>query len=179
MDEIEIEAYDPRWVGRFDEEAARVRKTLDAAGLVVTAVEHFGSTAVPGLAAKPVIDMLVGVGSLEQAVRVAVPALAALGYAYWYDNPNQAQMFFVKGLPPNGPRTHHIHMVEPDSVFWERLRFRDYLRAHPQEAEHYARLKRDLAERFRTDREAYTDAKAAYIRDIMQRAVQAAAREAP
>ncbi|MBD1865322.1 MULTISPECIES: GrpB family protein [Trichocoleus] len=77
-----------------------------------------------------------------------------LGYAYWLDNPDPEWMFFVKGLPPNGPRTHHLHMVEPDSVLWERLLFRDYLRKHADEAARYAQLKYHLAQRFFSDREA-------------------------
>lgn len=168
MDEIVIVEYDPRWPEMFEQEAARIRQTLDAG--LITGIEHFGSTAVPGLAAKPVIDMLVGVRSLEEAKRVAIEALAALGYAYWYDNPDKEHMFFVKGLPPNGPRSHHIHMVGPGSAFWERLLFRDYLRRHPEEARRYSKLKRDLAARLTQDREAYTDAKGEYVRAVTERA---------
>ena len=81
-------------------------------------------------------------------------------------------MFFVKGLPPNGPRTHYIHMVEPNSELWEHLLFRDYLRKHPDEAQRYAYLKRDLARRFATDREAYTSGKAEYVQSVIQKARQ-------
>ena len=81
-------------------------------------------------------------------------------------------MFFVKGLPPNSPRTHHIHMVEPDSLLWERLLFRDYLRKHSDEATRYAQLKCRLAQRFSSDREAYTLGKAEYVEPIMQKARQ-------
>jgi GrpB-like predicted nucleotidyltransferase (UPF0157 family) len=93
-----------------------------------------------------------------------------LGYAYWLDNPDSQRMFFVKGLPPNSPRTHHIHMVESDSILQERLLFRDYLRAHPNEAVRYAELKRHLAQQFSNDREAYTNGKTEYVRSIMQKA---------
>jgi len=177
MDEIEIMTYSPLWPTCFDEEAARLRAALDTSDVV--AIEHFGSTAVPGLAAKPIIDILVGVRSLPQARRQAVPALESLGYAFWGDNPDQTHLFFVKGLPPNGPRTHHVHIVEPDapdaradgrSGFWDRLLFRDYLRAHPEEARRYGALKRDLAHRFRSDREAYTDAKREYVRSVTAKA---------
>ena len=177
MDEIALVEYDPRWPGIFAEEAAHVRAALGD-DLVVT-VEHFGSTSVPGLIAKPIIDMLVGVFSVVEARERAVPALEALGYAFWHDNPNAAHLFFVKGLPPNGPRTHHIHMVEPgtfrdpkngDFQFWDRLLFRDYLRAHPDEARHYEMVKRDLAARFPEDREAYTDGKTEYVHGVMQKA---------
>lgn len=75
-------------------------------------------------------------------------------------------MFFVKDLPPNGSRSHHIHMVEPNSVLWERFLFRDYLRKYPVEAERYPYLKRDLAQRFPTDREAYTRG-TEYVQSVM------------
>jgi GrpB-like predicted nucleotidyltransferase (UPF0157 family) len=106
MDEVVITEYDPNWVLLFEQESARIRETLT--GDLITRIEHFGSTAVPGLAAKPIIDLLVGVRSLAQAKQVAVSQLEHLGYAYWFDNPDPQRMFFVKGLPPNSPRTHHI-----------------------------------------------------------------------
>ena len=168
MDEIVITEYDPNWVLRFEQESAQVRAVLDRD--LITRIEHFGSTAVPGLAAKPIIDLLVGVRSLAEAKQVAVSQLERLGYAYWFENPDPQRMFFVKGLPPNGPRTHHIHMVESNSVLWERLLFRDYLRTHSDEAARYAQLKHHLAQRFSHDREVYTTSKAEYIESVMQKA---------
>jgi len=177
MDEIALVEYDPRWPGLFAEEAARVRAALGNNLLV--AVEHFGSTAVPGLAAKPVIDLLVGVRSVAEAKKTAVAPLEALGYAYWADNPVQDRLFFVRGLPPNGSRTHHIHMVElgtsPDPkngafLFWDRLLFRDYLRVNPDEARRYEDLKRALAARHPGDREAYPEGKTEYVYGVMQKA---------
>lgn len=80
-------------------------------------------------------------------------------------------MFFVKGMPPYGKqRTHHIHVVKENSEFWERLLFRDYLRTHPDEAKRYETLKRDLARRFYTDREGYTDGKSSYIQSVLEKA---------
>jgi GrpB-like predicted nucleotidyltransferase (UPF0157 family) len=168
MDEVVIVQYDRRWPLLFEREAARIREVLEP-DLVAT-IEHFGSTAVPGLAAKPIIDLLVEVRSLTQAKQVAVSQLKSLGYDYWCDNPDRQRMFFVKGLPPKGPRTHHVHMVEPDSRLWEHLLFRDYLRQHPEEARLYEGLKYDLARRYATDREAYTSGKADYIESVMQAA---------
>jgi GrpB-like predicted nucleotidyltransferase (UPF0157 family) len=170
MDEVVITEYDPNWVLLFEQESARIRTVLDRD--LITRIEHFGSTAVPGLAAKPIIDLLVGVRSLAEAKQVAISQLEHLSYAYWFDNPDPQRMFFVKGLPPNSPRTHHIHMVEPDSVLWERLIFRDYLCKHSDEAARYAQLKRYLAQRFSSDREAYTMGKAEYIESVMQKARQ-------
>lgn len=173
MDEVVIVDYNPRWTSLFEAEAVCVREVLDEG--LITRIEHFGSTAVPGLAAKPIIDLLVGVRSLEEAKQVAVVQLETLGYAYWFDNPNPERMFFVKGLPPNSPRTHHIHMIESNNGLWERLLFRDYLRQHSEEAARYAELKHHLAERYPTDREAYTSSKAEYIESVMQKARQQSA----
>lgn len=166
-DDVVLMPYDGQWPHLFAQEAARVRHLL---GDLVTRVEHIGSTAVPGLDAKPIIDLLVGVRSLHEGEQQAVPPLEAIGYSYWRDNPNQERMFLVKGLPPNGPRTHHLHMVEPTSAEWERVLFRDYLRAHPDEAQQYAQLKHQLAAQFPYDREAYTDGKASYIVAVMAKA---------
>ena len=170
MNEVIITKYNPNWILLFEEESARIRSALGED--LVTQIQHFGSTAIPGLAAKPIIDLLVGVISLEQAKQVAITQLERLGYTYWWENPDPQRMFFVKGLPPNSPRTHHIHMVEPDSILWGRLLFRDYLREHSDEAARYEKLKYDLAQRFASDREAYTVGKADYIDSVMQVARQ-------
>jgi GrpB-like predicted nucleotidyltransferase (UPF0157 family) len=170
MDEIEIVDYDPRWPSLFDEEAGRLRAILDPA--LIVGLEHFGSTAVPGLSAKPIIDILIAVRSLADAQASFVEALRTLDYVYWADNPKKDRMFFVKGMPPFGSkRSHHVHVTEPDGEMWLRLPFRDYLRLHPEEAEAYAQLKRRLAIAYRADREAYTDAKAAYIEAVMRKAL--------
>jgi GrpB-like predicted nucleotidyltransferase (UPF0157 family) len=165
MDDVVIVKYDPQWPIAFDRESELIRSILDPD--LITRIEHFGSTAIPGLAAKPIVDILVGVSSIEIAKQVTIAPLASLGYAYWSDNPDTHRMFFVKGLPPNSPRTHHLHMVEPDSNLWERLLFRDYLRAHAEEAARYERLKQQLALGCSSDREAYTAGKTDYIRSIM------------
>jgi GrpB-like predicted nucleotidyltransferase (UPF0157 family) len=168
-DNIFIADYDPSWPHLFEIEAAQIHEAL---GNLILAIEHFGSTAVPGLAAKPIIDILVGVPSLSESSPVLVSNLEALGYRYWCDNPDPARMFFVKGLPPNGPRTHHVHIVEPHREQWERLLFRDYLRQYPEEAERYAQLKRDLAQQFQVDREAYTAGKTEYVQSVILKAKQ-------
>jgi GrpB-like predicted nucleotidyltransferase (UPF0157 family) len=169
MDEVLIAPYDPRWPDAFATEAARLRAALPAD--LVIGIEHFGSTAVPGMAAKPIIDILVAVTSLDRARAVAVPAISALGYLYWEDNPKPDRMFFVKGLPPHGARrSHHVHLTEPDGEMWRRrLKLRDLLRADPAEAGRYEALKRDLAARYPTDREAYTDAKTDYLESLYRR----------
>ena len=168
MDEIEIVDYDPRWAFLFNEEAARLRAVLDPS--LIVGLEHFGSTAIPGLAAKPIIDILIAVRSLAAARATFVEALQKLDYIYWADNPKKDRMFFVKGMPPFGSkRSHHVHITEPTGELWHRLAFRDYLRAHPDEAATYERLKKRLAVEHQTDREAYTDAKTVYVESVMRK----------
>jgi len=171
MDEVEIVDYDPRWPLLFDEEAKRLRAVLDPS--LIVGLEHFGSTAIPGLSAKPIIDILIAVRSLAAAQATFVEALRKLDYVYWADNPKKDRMFFVKGMPPFGSRrSHHVHVTELHGEMWQRLAFRDHLRAHPEEAEAYERLKKRLAAEHQTDREVYTDAKSAYVANVMRKATK-------
>jgi GrpB-like predicted nucleotidyltransferase (UPF0157 family) len=168
-DDVEIVPYDPAWPGLFAVEADRLRAALDAEPIV--GIEHFGSTAVPGLAAKPIIDILIAGRSLAQAKATMIEPIIALGYVYWSENPKSDRMFFVKGMPPYGERrTHHVHITEPDGEMWQRrLAFRDYLRANLDEAHRYEVLKRNLAARFPADRDGYTDAKTEYVEAVYRR----------
>jgi GrpB-like predicted nucleotidyltransferase (UPF0157 family) len=167
-EEISIAPYDPGWPELYESEAASLRGKLPQS--VVVRIEHFGSTAVPGLAAKPVIDILVQVSSLEEAKEQIVPLLEAEGYDYfWRTDVSPAYAWFIK-RDSGGKRTHHIHMVEADSNLWERLYFRDYLREFPEEAKRYAELKQSLSEKYSNDRVAYTGGKAEYVTAITERA---------
>lgn len=169
MDEIEIVDYNPDWVNMFEREAKSIRNIV---GNLIAEIQHIGSTAVPGLAAKPVIDIMIGLRDLSDGKNIIQP-LEDLGYVFWADNPNPEKMFFVKGMPPYGKkRTHHVHVVEIDGEFWQRRLFRDYLRIHPEEALIYEKFKRDLAVRFRDDREAYTEGKSDYVAEVMEKARQ-------
>jgi GrpB-like predicted nucleotidyltransferase (UPF0157 family) len=169
MDDVEIVAYDPAWETLFAVEAERLRAVLDVEHIV--GIEHFGSTAVPGLAAKPIIDILIAVSSLALAKTTMIEPIKTLGYVYWADNPKADRMFFVKGMPPYGERrTHHVHLTEPSGEMWQRrLAFRDYLRTHPDEARRYEALKCDLAVRYPADLERYTDAKTEYVEAVHRR----------
>ena len=170
---VVIVPYDQAWPARFEEEAAVLRDTL--APWLVGPIEHIGSTAVPGLAAKPVIDLMAGVETLE-ASRPAIAVAADLGYCYW---PYQAdrEHWFCKPSPAY--RTHHLHLIPIDSAQWLRaIAFRDYLRAHPEAAGDYAALKQRLAREHHLDREAYTDAKRPFIDRITGLALQATSRSA-
>jgi GrpB-like predicted nucleotidyltransferase (UPF0157 family) len=155
---IRIVAYDPGWPERFERERAALEGAIGE--WIVGGIHHVGSTAVPGLDAKPVIDILVGVESLE-AARACFDPLARLEYLYAPYRPEEMHWFCKPGP---SRRTHHLHLVPAGSRrFEEELAFRDRLRADPAVAEAYAALKRELAVRFANDREAYTEAKAAFI----------------
>lgn len=169
MDEVEIVDYTPTWPEQYEQEAAKILEVLDRDR--IAAIEHIGSTAIPGLAAKPIIDVMVGVAAIE-AARSFVPLLEGIGYVFWSDSPHRDRLFFVKGMPPYGPRrTHHVHVFEINSELWQRrLLFRDYLRSHPDAKQDYEVLKRQLAAEFRTDREAYTERKRGFIDAIVAKA---------
>lgn len=169
MDDIHLEPYDPRWPALFDEEAARLHRVLRDETL--KGLEHFGSTAIAGLAAKPIIDILIAVPQLSAARERFPEKLKRLDYVFWSENPKTDRLFFVKGMPPYGARrTHHVHVTEPQGELWRRLLFRDYLRQHPDEAARYGALKQRLAAEHRMDREAYTDAKSDYVASVMRKA---------
>jgi GrpB-like predicted nucleotidyltransferase (UPF0157 family) len=167
-EEILIAPYDPTWPQLYEREATFLKRILPKS--IVIKIEHFGSTAIQGLAAKPIIDLLVEVSSLANTREQIVPILKAAGYDYfWRTDVSPAYAWFIK-RDSQGKRTHHIHMVEADSKLWERLYFRDYLREFPEEAKHYAELKQSVAEKFPHDRIAYTKAKAGYVVAITERA---------
>ena len=178
-DEIEIVEYDRNWPRMFDEERVLLEMILPADQIL--AIEHAGSTAIPDLAAKPIIDIFVAVRSVEVLRATLIDPIEATGYVYWAENPDRSRMFFVKGMPPYGTRrTHHVHVLEPTSDAWQRvLVFRDYLREHHDEAQRYLRLKRRLAQQYPSDREAYTRAKDSYIIDVVELARKAGAPPRP
>lgn len=173
QEHIAVVPYSPRWPEIFLAEVASLRAILPAR--LVLRIEHIGSTAVPGLAAKPIIDVLVGVTDLAEARRVIVPLLAAQGYEYLWrpthgDDGPPWYAWFIKRDPTTGARTHHVHMVETGPAFaehWERLLFRDYLIAHPDVAQQYGDLKQRLAATYPRDRAAYTRAKSDFIMRAM------------
>ncbi len=159
---ITIAPYDASWPDLFERERASLATTIQE--WIVGGIEHVGSTAVPGLAAKPVIDVMVGVESLD-ASRAAVPRLAAIGYVY---APYRADVMHWFCKPSLARRTHHVHLVPFAGELWnERLAFRDYLRTHSDTAAEYASLKRTLADRHRDDREAYTEAKGPFVARVV------------
>lgn len=151
----------------FEEEKTRLEQILPASAVI----EHVGSTSVPGLAAKPIIDIMVGLPDFAQADSL-VPQVQSLSYEYvpQFEVEMPFRRYFRKETA--GVRTHHIHMVATSSEFWNRhLSFRDYLRAHANVAAEYAILKRKLAEQEWQDMNAYAASKTEFIRRIEAKAL--------
>jgi len=162
---IELHPYDPAWPAAFEREAGLLTRTL--APWIIDGVHHVGSTAIPGLAAKPAIDIMVGVRDLD-STRPCIDLLAALDYCY---APYRADVMHWFCKPSPQRRTHHLHLVPTGSQrFTDVLAFRDHLRTHPDAAREYEQLKRQLAARHPHDRNAYTDGKSAIVAAITERA---------
>ena len=166
---VVIVDYDPRWAAVFAAEKALIE---GATGATFVQIEHVGSTAVPGLAAKPVIDIIAAVRRLEDA-EAACESLASIGYRYVpeYTASMPERRYFRKGT--RGVSTHHLHVYAAEE-FARRpeRRFRDYLRTHPEVAAEYAALKRALAAGLGHDRAAYTDAKTEFVMRVSALAAQ-------
>ncbi len=161
---FELSDYNPEWPRIFQAEVPRIAEAL---GEQVIEIEHVGSTSVPGLRAKPIIDILVAVETFAP-LEVYKRQLAPIGYTHHPHINDAERLFFWKGVP----RTHHLHIVE--FATWEHQRhiiFRDYLRAHPEIARLYAQVKEQLAQTFHDNRPAYTRGKTAFINAIMDRAM--------
>jgi GrpB-like predicted nucleotidyltransferase (UPF0157 family) len=159
---IEIADYDPAWPARFTVERALLAEAL--APWIVGEIEHVGSTAVQGLCAKPVIDIMVPVADLPGS-KPAIPAAERLGYHYWAYKA-EVMHWFCK--PDEFVRTHHLHLIPAGSqLFRDRLAFRDALRNDAQLRAEYARLKRELATAHPHDREAYTQAKGPFVARVL------------
>jgi GrpB-like predicted nucleotidyltransferase (UPF0157 family) len=155
---VVIVPYDQAWPAHFEQEARVLERAL--ATWLVGRVEHIGSTAIPGLAAKPVIDLMGAVRTLADS-RPAILAAAELGYRY-APYPAELEHWFCK--PSLQVRTHHLHLVPAESPQWiGPIAFRNYLRAHSEAAMEYEALKRRLAQQHQFDREAYTLAKRPFI----------------
>lgn len=163
-DPIVVVPYDPAWPRLFREEAARFRAVL---GDVAVRIDHIGSTAVPGLAAKAIIDVQISVAALDPVDVFRLP-LERLGYVFRADNPERTKRYFRE---PPGTRRTHVHVRQRGS--WNEqfaLLFRDYLRTHPAAASRYADLKWALARRYGADRQSYVDAKQPCIWAMMAEA---------
>lgn len=162
---VAIVEYDPQWPTLFEEER---RKVLNLIGDKVLAIEHIGSTAVPGLGAKPIIDMMAGVQGPAEADQ-CIPMLRKIGYTSF--TPSQgSDRYYCCGKGPHSAG-YHLHLVRFKSHEWEKhLLFRDYLRTHLEIARQYYELKKELAVKYNSDRGGYTEAKASFIEPVIAKA---------
>lgn len=173
-EEVTITPYDPAWPELFRQEKEHLLSCLP--NELIRRVEHFGSTAVPGLSGKPIIDMLIEVTDLQETRLRIAPVLESQGYDYFW-RPTHGEdglpfyAWFIKRDPRTGNRTHHIHMVESHFAHhWDRLLFRDYLIEHPEVAREYEALKHGLASAPTHDRVAYTRGKSQFIVKVTEQA---------
>ncbi|SRR6266704_2201024 len=160
---VVIEDYSPLWPEQFEAIRSRLASTLD--GLAIT-IEHVGSTAVPGLAAKPILDIDVLLKSADDLPR-AILALSTIGYHHRGDLgiPSREAFRASAGVLP-----HHLYVCPNTTKDQRHIAFRDHLRSHPEDAAAYASLKRELAQRFRDDRETYNNAKAEFVEKVLWKA---------
>ena len=165
---IVIVEYNPKWPFMYEEERTRI---LGAIGQILVAIEHIGSTAVPGLGSKPIIDIMAAVHSMSHSL-LCIEPLKELGYDYHFYTQYPERCVFLDGSVGAAP--HHLHMTEFMSDFWEeKLLFRDYLRAHGGTAQEYYELKMKWAAKYGVDREkyeAYTEAKTPFIQSVLTKA---------
>ncbi len=167
---IIIVDYDPNWPKVYEVERDRILRVTDRS---ILAIEHVGSTAVIGLGAKPIIDIIAAVEKLSIGRTLIDPLVQQLGYSYIPEHeaafPNR---LYLQKHPIDAPQF-HLHLVELNSDHWiDHLLFRDYLRDHPDTAQEYDRLKRKLAARYKFDRDGYVDAKTDFVRSVLKKAKQ-------
>lgn len=158
---VVIVDYDPLWPKQFETLRSRLANVLN--GLALT-IEHVGSTAVPGLAAKPILDIDVLLKSAAD-LPLTITALASIGYQHRGDLGIPGREAF---RAPVGDLRHHLYVCPDNREYQRHIAFRDHLRSHPEDANAYAALKRELAIRFRDDREAYNNAKSNFVEGILR-----------
>lgn len=158
-----LEEYNSAWLEKFEEEKEHLM--IIAGKWNYGSIEHVGSTAVPGMVAKPIIDVMFGVKSLHES-KPAIDTLVENGYEYW---PYKTEVMHWFCKPSDAFRTHHLHLIPYESQLWkERVKFREILRSNDIVANEYANLKRELASSYREDREAYTEKKWPFIQQVLQ-----------
>jgi GrpB-like predicted nucleotidyltransferase (UPF0157 family) len=166
---VELVDYDPGWPEDFSAEAAHLRHLL--ASLPIGRIEHIGSTAVPGLSGKPIVDLMVEVPDYETVRQRIAPILRRAGYEFFWRpvTPGDVEIDYAWFLKRDaaGRRSHHVHMAPPGSRYWDRVTFRDRLRADPTLAADYASVKRAALTGSGGDRAAYARAKGGFIRRVL------------
>jgi len=160
---VELRAYDPRWADLGDAERRKVTTVLQE---LAKDVQHVGSTAIPGLASKPILDIAVALRPDADGGEIR-RRMTQAGYDYQGDQGPDGGLLFVRSK--DGVRTVHVHMVDENDPEWDRyLVFRDYLRKRPDRRSEYEELKRRLAASFPTDRDAYTNGKGRFVKETLQ-----------
>jgi len=165
-EKVIIAEYNPTWIGLFEKEKDLIVSSI---GQYTERIEHTGSTSVIGLASKPIIDITIGLHSLDDAVH-CIPLLQELDYQYVPEFEDELPMrrYFRKPPKGSGQRKYHIHMVETSSDFWkDQIMFRDYLRKYENTRDEYALLKNQLTKKFEENRTAYTDGKTEFVIKIL------------
>jgi GrpB-like predicted nucleotidyltransferase (UPF0157 family) len=162
---VRLMAYDETWPQLYEAEVARIEPMLSVAGIRLE-FHHTGSTSIPGMPAKPIIDILAGIRQLDVRQR-AIDTLQLAGYVHRGEQGIEGRDFFRRGAP----RKYHLHLTDVGSSFWrDHLAFCDFLRANPETASAYARLKLELAARYPRDRPAYIDGKTSFVENVLERA---------
>ncbi len=165
---ITVVEYDPEWSRVYEEEK---RLIIGVVGEHVRSIHHVGSTSVPGLGAKPIIDIIAGLDGEEDADR-CLPALAAIEYTDVTPEPSNEDWYHCLGKGPHSPGF-HLHLMRHGSDFLKRhILFRDYLRAHPETAMEYYELKKRLVEKYADKREIYTESKTGFIENVLETALK-------
>jgi GrpB-like predicted nucleotidyltransferase (UPF0157 family) len=160
---VRLVEYDTRWPALFIAEEQRIRTHC---GTLRLRLEHVGGTSIPGMCAKPILDIAAG-RPRDSSIQDYVAALEHAGYEHRGERGVPGRQYFCWGQP----RAYHVHLVDEAGPLWrDYLAFRDYLRTHSEDARQFSRLKLGLAERFPNDREGYMNAKASYVDEILRRA---------
>jgi GrpB-like predicted nucleotidyltransferase (UPF0157 family) len=165
---VVVVEYDSKWPIMYEKEKQVIARLL---GEHILSIEHVGSTAVPGLAAKPIIDIMIGVKNLDEGRQTCIQPLQDIGYHYVPDFEIELpdRCFLYRGSEDG--HSHHVHITEPNSIFWiEHILFRDYLRKYPAAAEKYGELKQHLAQKYKTQRAEYGQAKTDFIQNVLGKA---------
>ncbi|TFG11015.1 GrpB family protein [Candidatus Heimdallarchaeota archaeon] len=164
---VELKTYNPKWREFYEQESKVISSQISD---FLVDIQHIGSTAIPGIIAKPIIDIAVAINSLENIAKIIEP-LSEIGFVYRGEQGIPDRHLFIKG--GEELRTHHIHVMHKSHYEWKKhILFRDYLLNHPEEVQKYSELKRRLEKQFKQDRESYTESKSEFIEGILEKANQ-------
>ena len=161
---VKLTPHNPKWLSIFEKEKQALFRIL---GDLVVDIQHIGSTSIPGIQAKPIIDISVGIKSMKDS-RKFIPLLESIGYEYRPDFGGPTiQLLFVRG--PEEKRTHYLHLMKHNGSIWKNdLTFRDFLRKDKKRAKQYSELKQDLAAKYADNRATYTASKADFIHQTIK-----------